>query len=117
MTRPKDGSRKASVYDAFHANGVDEAINLGVSLGLQLSSIKGWCAAWAKADGAAAPSSTTVVKSGKHRAFGRRRVIDIGAPTKPGTVVEEGEQVSAVRWDHNGLTQFINNDYLKTVEK
>jgi hypothetical protein len=46
--RPREGSRKAKVYDHYHATTKEAAITYGLSLGLKESSIRGWISTWKK---------------------------------------------------------------------
>lgn len=47
MKAPREGSRKASVYDVFHDKGDAAALKAGVKLGLAPGTIKSWCKGWA----------------------------------------------------------------------
>jgi transposase len=47
--RPREGSRKAKVYDLYHHEGTKEAaIAYGLTLGLKESTIRSWIGTWKK---------------------------------------------------------------------
>jgi hypothetical protein len=46
--RPREGSRKAKVYDLYHETTKEAAITYGLSLGLKESSIRSWITTWKK---------------------------------------------------------------------
>jgi len=46
--RPREGSRKAKVYDLYHETTKEAAITYGLSLGLKESSIRSWIITWKK---------------------------------------------------------------------
>ena len=46
MQRPKDGSRKATIFDAFMAKGMDAAKKLAVKLEIKDSTLKSWTSEW-----------------------------------------------------------------------
>ena len=46
--RPRDGSRKAKVYDLYHAETKKAAITFGLSLDLKENSIRRWISTWKK---------------------------------------------------------------------
>jgi hypothetical protein len=46
--RPRDGSRKAKVYDLYQETTKEAAIAYGLSLGLKESTIRSWIGTWKK---------------------------------------------------------------------
>jgi hypothetical protein len=46
--RPRDGSRKAKVYDLYHETTKEDAVTYGLSLGLKESTIRSWIGTWKK---------------------------------------------------------------------
>lgn len=46
--RPREGSRKAKVYDRYHETTKEDAITYGLSLGLKESTIRSWIGTWKK---------------------------------------------------------------------
>jgi hypothetical protein len=46
--RPREGSRKAKVYDLYHEETKDAAIAYGLTLGLKESTIRSWIGTWKK---------------------------------------------------------------------
>jgi transposase len=46
--RPREGSRKAKVYDLYHEGTREAAIAYGLTLGLKESTIRSWIGTWKK---------------------------------------------------------------------
>lgn len=46
--RPKEGSRKAVVFDAFHAGGLESAYKVAAKLKLKSGTVKTWAAKWGR---------------------------------------------------------------------
>lgn len=46
--RPREGTSKEKVWNAFHAKGRDAAIALGEKLKLAPTTARGWASQWAK---------------------------------------------------------------------
>jgi hypothetical protein len=46
--RPREGSRKAKVYDFYHSATKEAAVAYGLTLGLKESTIRSWIGTWKK---------------------------------------------------------------------
>lgn len=100
MARPRQGSRKSKVYDYLRMHGPEETISFGVSLGLAEGTVCSWIGGWKNE-----PQKTRV---------GVKRVVAKYWPGRFGIVVDEGPEVSEVRWDDGSTAdRFIANYNLR----
>jgi hypothetical protein len=141
MTKaPREGSRKAQVYDVFFDRGLDAAIAFAQTLGLKEGTVKSWAGGWAKGTKQAhTPAKVTTPKLAKTplnelrgpdmngpAAVGykgcvlreRMMVVEIGVGKKrPGRIVQLGGQQSGVKWDVDTLpVLFVSNSYLAPLD-
>lgn len=61
MQRPKDGSRKATIFDAFMAKGFDAAKKLAIKLDIKESTLKSWASEWERRKGEAVTNAPPVI--------------------------------------------------------
>lgn len=99
----KPGSRKAQVYAHFKEHDASSALTFGVGLGLAVATLRSWLGSWS---GARAPHLEIT-----RPAESRRGVIVTWDPDAHVTLVDQGDEVSQIRWA-DGRTQFIGNDQL-----
>lgn len=78
MQRPKDGSRKAQIFDAFMANGMKAAEKLATKLDIKSSTLKSWTSEWARRSGETVTNVPPAIK--------RERL-----PDEPDTAEKPGE--------------------------
>lgn len=126
MMAHKPGSRKGQVHEAFEKEGPEAATTLATTLGLAFGTVRSWLGSWAKGSGVTLPKveapKTEPTPRQRRVAIdpSKRRVYDVANPNVHGTVIEEGEQVSAVRWDTEipwGQQCYVSNKYLRDVKK
>lgn len=92
--------------------GEEAALTLGLSLGLREATARAYIVHFKRTAQSKAHAPTT-----RARTLSKQKVYDIGAPKRLGTLLTAGEQVSEVKWDHSGLTQFVSNDYLRPAKE
>jgi len=104
-------SRRGRVYSTFVSKGKDAAITLAQELGVKDQVIKYW---FEKVFGDGVKTEITPRRN-KRLAEKGRRVYHVGWTDMHGTIITEGDQVSAVLWDH-GREGFASNDKLRNVK-
>ena len=62
MKAPREGSRKAQVYEIFHDKGFDAAVAFALTIGLKAGTVKSWSGTWGR--GGKAPLSPARSKGG-----------------------------------------------------
>ena len=99
------GSRKAKVHEHFNLHGANDAMNLGMSLGLAVGTLRSWVRGWEK-------SGTTPTTKQKAAVIANsKRIRDVANPRMTGTLLDQGPEVSEVRWD-NGRKQYVPNGHI-----
>lgn len=112
MTKPpRPGSRKASVFEKYFAEGAEAAIAIGVGLGLAANTVKSWINTWIK--GNANGDSPAAPETKKGRMVTKSTVTVTYDPEREAYLVDEGPEVSEIRWADTGQYQFISNTHLK----
>jgi hypothetical protein len=116
----KPGSRIALVHEKFDAEGAEAALALGISLGLATSTIRTWVKQLSGAAGQPRPAAVATVKVNGSKEPGpvemvSKKLLTVkyikGAQNKA-YLLQQGPQVSLVRWKHNGADQAISNEWL-----
>jgi hypothetical protein len=124
MTRPKDGSRKASVYDAFHSGGYDEALRTAERLEIKEGTVRSWAGTWAKESGQKLPTrgskvpATQEVPAPKRKAKhpGKTRVYFNTDSTLVGTLLQQGPQQSVISWDGQSSSDGAQPNHYLCIE-
>lgn len=118
----KPGSRKGKVHECFDTKGPEAAVALAAELGLAPGTARSWMNSWSKETGVKLPKAAAPATNGERAPRKRRlvidptkrRVYDVSLPDIQGTVIEEGPEVTTVRWDF-GEERHVGNKYLRTV--
>lgn len=132
----RPGSGRFRVYTKLQESGPEAALKFGLSEGLSGNSLRKWLKEWGSPtpQGKAAVQKVRAARAEAYKAEnapdapnapkkptapdarGRKRVFLTYEPTAHGTVIEEGPQVSTIRFD-NGTERHVPNQFWHELKR